>query len=157
MGGFPASAGGCRVSLARGLFYTEDGSDTFIRNVGSHKMYTATDPRKRHSYFYVPCKHPHEITNEHQDCCCFILELYLQRVFSNNKLNFKIRFVWRATFLFYTFWMTLTGRQCVQQQTYRSWFARYQLELRDQWTIFFPLKILRSNIKCGSTRLVYSV
>jgi hypothetical protein len=35
--------------LARGFFYPEDGGDAFIRNVGSHKIYTAPHPRRRHS------------------------------------------------------------------------------------------------------------
>jgi hypothetical protein len=38
--------------LARGLFYPEDGGNTFLRNVGSHKIYTAPHPRRRHSLFY---------------------------------------------------------------------------------------------------------
>jgi hypothetical protein len=32
--------------LARGFFYPEDGGDTFLRNVGSHKKYTAPHSRK---------------------------------------------------------------------------------------------------------------
>jgi hypothetical protein len=44
------SAATCsRWFLARRIFYPEDGSDTFLRNVGSHKMYTAPHPRRRHS------------------------------------------------------------------------------------------------------------
>jgi hypothetical protein len=35
--------------LARGPFYPEDGGDTFLRNVGSRKIYTAPHPRKQHS------------------------------------------------------------------------------------------------------------
>jgi hypothetical protein len=35
--------------LARGFFYPEAGGDTLFRNVGSHKIYTATHPRKQHS------------------------------------------------------------------------------------------------------------
>jgi hypothetical protein len=39
------SAATCsRWFLARGFFYPEDGSDTFLRNVGSHKIYTAPHP-----------------------------------------------------------------------------------------------------------------
>jgi hypothetical protein len=38
-----------RWFLARGFFYPEDGGDTFLRNVGSHKIYTASHPRRRHS------------------------------------------------------------------------------------------------------------
>jgi hypothetical protein len=30
--------------LARGFFYPEDGGDTFLRSIGSHKMYTAPHP-----------------------------------------------------------------------------------------------------------------
>jgi hypothetical protein len=37
-----------RWFLARGFFYPEDGGDTFLRNVGSHKIYTAPNPRIRH-------------------------------------------------------------------------------------------------------------
>jgi hypothetical protein len=35
--------------LVHGFFYPEDGVDTFLRNVGSHKIYTAPHPRIRHS------------------------------------------------------------------------------------------------------------
>jgi hypothetical protein len=35
--------------LARGFFCPEDGGDTILRNVGSHKIYTAPHPRSRHS------------------------------------------------------------------------------------------------------------
>jgi hypothetical protein len=31
--------------LARGFFYPEDGGDTFLRNVGSHKIYTVTSQK----------------------------------------------------------------------------------------------------------------
>jgi hypothetical protein len=54
-----------RWFLARGFFYPEDGGDTFLRNVGSHKNYTAPHPRKRHSSTSVlfprkmPVSHPH--------------------------------------------------------------------------------------------------
>jgi hypothetical protein len=34
--------------LPRGFFYPEDGDDTFLRNVGSHKIYTASHPRRWH-------------------------------------------------------------------------------------------------------------
>jgi hypothetical protein len=34
---------------AHGFFYSEDGGDRFHRNVGSHKIYTAPHPRRRHS------------------------------------------------------------------------------------------------------------
>jgi hypothetical protein len=30
-------------------FYHKDGGDMFLRNVGSHKIYTAPHPRTRHS------------------------------------------------------------------------------------------------------------
>jgi hypothetical protein len=46
----PQSAATCsRWLLARGFFYPEDGGDTFLQNVGSHKIYTAPHPRRRHS------------------------------------------------------------------------------------------------------------
>jgi hypothetical protein len=35
--------------LARGFFYPEDEGDTFLRNVGLHKIYRAPHPRRRHS------------------------------------------------------------------------------------------------------------
>jgi hypothetical protein len=35
--------------ITRGFFYPEHGGDTFFRNVGSHKIYTAAHPRRRHS------------------------------------------------------------------------------------------------------------
>jgi hypothetical protein len=35
--------------LALGLFYPEDGGDTFLRNVSSHKIYAVPHPRRRHS------------------------------------------------------------------------------------------------------------
>jgi hypothetical protein len=35
--------------LARGFFYPKDGGDNFLPNVGSHKIYTAPNPRRRHS------------------------------------------------------------------------------------------------------------
>jgi hypothetical protein len=38
-----------RWFLAREFYYPEDGGDTFLRNVGSHKIYTAPHPRKRNS------------------------------------------------------------------------------------------------------------
>jgi hypothetical protein len=38
-----------RWFLARGFFYHENGGDTFLRNVGLHKIYTAPHPRRRHS------------------------------------------------------------------------------------------------------------
>jgi hypothetical protein len=37
-----------RKQIARGFFYLEYGGDTFLRNVGSHKNYTAPHLRKRH-------------------------------------------------------------------------------------------------------------
>jgi hypothetical protein len=39
--------------LVRGFFYPEDGDDTFIRNVGSHNIYTAPQPRRRHSSNHI--------------------------------------------------------------------------------------------------------
>jgi hypothetical protein len=41
--------------LARGLFYPEYGDDTFLRNVGSQKIYMAPHPRIRYSYYYYRC------------------------------------------------------------------------------------------------------
>jgi hypothetical protein len=43
----PVWAGGCR------FFYPEDGGNTFIRNVGSHKTYTAPHPRRQHSSCFL--------------------------------------------------------------------------------------------------------
>jgi hypothetical protein len=39
--------------LALEFFYPEDVGDTFLRNVGSHKTYTAPHPRRRHSLYDV--------------------------------------------------------------------------------------------------------
>jgi hypothetical protein len=41
----PAHAGFSRAEF----FYPENGGDTFFRNVGSHKIYTAPHPRRRYS------------------------------------------------------------------------------------------------------------
>jgi hypothetical protein len=38
-----------RWFLTRGFFYHEDGGDTFLRNISSHKYYTKPLPTKRHS------------------------------------------------------------------------------------------------------------
>jgi hypothetical protein len=38
-----------RWFFAREFFYSEDGGDMFLRNVGSHKIYTAPHPTRRHS------------------------------------------------------------------------------------------------------------
>jgi hypothetical protein len=44
------SAATCsRWFLTRGLFYPENRGDTFLRNVSSHKIYTASHPRRRHT------------------------------------------------------------------------------------------------------------
>jgi hypothetical protein len=44
------SAATCsRWFLARGFFYHENGGDKFLRNVGSYKIYTAQQLRRRHS------------------------------------------------------------------------------------------------------------
>jgi hypothetical protein len=40
-----------RWFLARGFFCSEDWGDTFLRNVGSHKIYTVPHPRRRHSSY----------------------------------------------------------------------------------------------------------
>jgi hypothetical protein len=37
------------VAADCGFFYTEDGGNKFLRNVGSHKIYAAPHPRRRHS------------------------------------------------------------------------------------------------------------
>jgi hypothetical protein len=39
--------------IARGFFYPEDGGVTFLRNVGLHKIYSAPQPRRRHSSTYI--------------------------------------------------------------------------------------------------------
>jgi hypothetical protein len=36
--------------------YPEDGGDTFLRNVGSHKIYTEPHPRTRHSSLQIQSK-----------------------------------------------------------------------------------------------------
>jgi hypothetical protein len=47
------SAASCSHLLtARGLFHPEDGGDTFLRNVGLPKFYTAPHPRRQHSSRY---------------------------------------------------------------------------------------------------------
>jgi hypothetical protein len=43
-----------RWFLARGFFYPEDRSDMFLRNVSSHKMYTAPHPRRQNSSWSPP-------------------------------------------------------------------------------------------------------
>jgi hypothetical protein len=44
------SAANCsRWFLAGGFLYPEEEGDTFLRNVGSHKNYTAPNSRKQHS------------------------------------------------------------------------------------------------------------
>jgi hypothetical protein len=44
------SAATClRWFIGHGFFYPEYGGDTFLRNVSSHKIYTASHPRRRHS------------------------------------------------------------------------------------------------------------
>jgi hypothetical protein len=53
--------------LARGFFYSEDGGDKFLRNVGSHKIYTAPHPRRRHSS-YSPLWNPQIL---HSMCTLF--------------------------------------------------------------------------------------
>jgi hypothetical protein len=42
--------------LARGFFYPENGADMFLRNVGSHKIYTAPHHRRRHPSYSPPWK-----------------------------------------------------------------------------------------------------
>jgi hypothetical protein len=48
-GASPSAATSLRWFLAREFFYPEDGGDMFLRNVGSHKIYMAPHPRRRHS------------------------------------------------------------------------------------------------------------
>jgi hypothetical protein len=43
--------------LARGFLYPEDGGDMLHRNVGSHKIYTAPRPRRRHSSTVFVVRH----------------------------------------------------------------------------------------------------
>jgi hypothetical protein len=38
-----------RLFGGKPIFYPEDGGDTFVPNVGLHKIYTAPHPRRRHS------------------------------------------------------------------------------------------------------------
>jgi predicted RNA binding protein YcfA (HicA-like mRNA interferase family) len=38
-----------RWFLAIGFFFSEDGGEKFLRNVGSHKIYKAPHPRRRYS------------------------------------------------------------------------------------------------------------
>jgi hypothetical protein len=44
------------VSRSRIFFYSEVRGDTFLRNVGSHKLYTAPDPKKRYSSHSHRCE-----------------------------------------------------------------------------------------------------
>jgi hypothetical protein len=62
-----------RWLLVRGFLYPEDGSNTFLRNVGSHKIYTVPHPRRRRS------------SNK-----CIILE-HLRTLATFNKLKQKAR------------------------------------------------------------------
>jgi hypothetical protein len=51
------STGTCsRWFLAGGFFCPEDGGDAFFRNVGSHKIYMAPHPRRRHFYIFLILK-----------------------------------------------------------------------------------------------------
>jgi hypothetical protein len=55
-----------RWFLTPGFFYPEGGGDTFLRNVGSHKIYTAPHPRRRHSsreILYFDCCRLLDINN----------------------------------------------------------------------------------------------
>jgi hypothetical protein len=51
-----ASATCSRWFLARGLFYPEYGGDKLLRNIGSHKIYTAPHLRRRYSSWSPPWK-----------------------------------------------------------------------------------------------------
>jgi hypothetical protein len=50
----PAAATCLRRFLAREFFYPEHGNDTFLRNVGSHNIYTAPHPSCSHLFTLVP-------------------------------------------------------------------------------------------------------
>jgi hypothetical protein len=41
----PVKTPGSQGFVARGFFFPEDGDDKFLRNVGSHKIYTVPYPR----------------------------------------------------------------------------------------------------------------
>jgi hypothetical protein len=48
------SAATCsRWFLFRGFFYPEDGGDTFLRSVGSHKIYTVQHPRRWILHYHI--------------------------------------------------------------------------------------------------------
>jgi hypothetical protein len=47
--GLQSAATCSRWFLTRGFLYSENGGDTFLRNVGLHNIYTAPHPRRRHS------------------------------------------------------------------------------------------------------------
>jgi hypothetical protein len=47
----PTAATCSRWFLPRGFFYPENGGDTFLRNVGSHNIYTAPHQGRRHSSY----------------------------------------------------------------------------------------------------------
>jgi hypothetical protein len=53
-----------RCFLARGIFYLEYGGDKYLRNVGSHKIYTAPHPRRRYSSKQLLLKYPRFISPE---------------------------------------------------------------------------------------------
>jgi hypothetical protein len=68
------SAATCsRWFLAGRFFYPEDGGDTFLRNVGSHKIYTAPHPTRRHS------------TNSFWFTVCFLIHRNSNMYCRNNK------------------------------------------------------------------------
>jgi hypothetical protein len=87
----PAWASGTRLQttcscwlLAVRYFYPEVGGDTFLRNVGSHKIYTASHSRKRHSSDQSSAYHPsylskihfsiiHPPTSRSSYCYCFFV------------------------------------------------------------------------------------
>jgi hypothetical protein len=76
-----------RWFLARGFFYPQDGGDTFLRNVGSHNIYTVPHPRRRHSSVTaVKTSYPTEylissINSMIEYLVAFIIELFVQNLF----------------------------------------------------------------------------
>jgi hypothetical protein len=50
------SAATCSCWFTCRFFDPEDGGDSFLRNVGSHKIYMAQHPRRQHSSYYLIIK-----------------------------------------------------------------------------------------------------
>jgi hypothetical protein len=55
--------------LARGFFYPEDGGDTFLQNIGSHKIYNGPHSRRRHSSMF----RLHKTTEEYMKQVCMLI------------------------------------------------------------------------------------